>query len=194
MIFKKIYHTVKKTYNNKKFKTCSKIFTHLTKQEKEKLYNLALSLPVKSVVVEIGSYVGASSCYLGLAAKKRNHKVYCVDTWQNDAMTEGNKDTFKEFTKNTLKFENFITPLKGLSIDMANNFDEQIDFMFFDGDHSYEGINSDFKAWFPKLKKNAIIVFHDIGWAEGVNKVIEENIELLQKNGNLPNMWFGQKK
>ena len=57
------------------------IFTHLTKKERLLLYKLALSLPKESIVVEIGSYLGASSSFLAVAIKERDGKVYCIDTW-----------------------------------------------------------------------------------------------------------------
>lgn len=40
--------------------------------------------------------------------------------------------------------------------------DYEVDFLFFDGDHSYKGIKSDFEMYSPLVKKGGIIVFHDI--------------------------------
>lgn len=67
------------------------IFIHLTAEEKETLHRFVLSLPFKSNCVEIGSYYGASSCFIADAAKRKLGKLYCIDTWQNQAMTEGEK-------------------------------------------------------------------------------------------------------
>lgn len=41
-----------------------------------------------------------------------------------------------------------------------------IDFLFIDGDHSYEGVRGDFNLWGPKVKKGGMIVFHDIVGAD----------------------------
>ena len=38
----------------------------------------------------------------------------------------------------------------------------KIDFLLFDGDHSYEGIKKDWMMYSPMVKKGGIIVFHDI--------------------------------
>ena len=38
---------------------------------------------------------------------------------------------------------------------------EQIDLIFIDGDHTYEGVKTDFESWFPHLRKGAIILFHN---------------------------------
>src|SRR4051812_26756171 len=68
------------------------IISHLTPQERYKLYELAIG---KKKLLEIGSYLGASATCFGAAVKDQSAKIYCVDTWNNDAMTEGKKETFK---------------------------------------------------------------------------------------------------
>jgi predicted O-methyltransferase YrrM len=36
-----------------------------------------------------------------------------------------------------------------------------IDVLFIDGDHSYEGCKADIDAWFPFVKEGGVIMFHD---------------------------------
>lgn len=38
----------------------------------------------------------------------------------------------------------------------------KLDFLFIDGDHSYEGVKKDFEFYSPLVKKDGIITFHDI--------------------------------
>jgi predicted O-methyltransferase YrrM len=38
----------------------------------------------------------------------------------------------------------------------------QLDFLFIDGDHSYEGVKKDFEMYSPLVRKGGIIGFHDI--------------------------------
>lgn len=167
------------------------IFTHLTPDEKQALLTLSKGLKQNSVLVEIGSYLGASSCFISMGAKNKNNKLYCVDTWQNDAMTEGKRETFDVFKENTSDFSDIIQPLQGKSDEVAAKFDKQIDFIFFDGDHNYEGIKTDWEKWSPKLKSGSVVVFHDWGWAEGVVKVINENVKpRVEKENTLPNMYW----
>jgi predicted O-methyltransferase YrrM len=40
--------------------------------------------------------------------------------------------------------------------------DERVDFLFVDGDHTYEGVKRDFEMYSPLVRKNGIIAFHDI--------------------------------
>ena len=39
---------------------------------------------------------------------------------------------------------------------------KDVDFLFIDGDHTYEGVKKDFEMYSPLVKKGGIIAFHDI--------------------------------
>jgi cephalosporin hydroxylase len=39
---------------------------------------------------------------------------------------------------------------------------KELDFLFIDGDHTYEGVKKDFEMYSPLVKKGGIIAFHDI--------------------------------
>jgi len=39
---------------------------------------------------------------------------------------------------------------------------ERVDFLFIDGDHTYEGVKKDFEMYSPLVKKGGIIAFHDL--------------------------------
>ena len=39
---------------------------------------------------------------------------------------------------------------------------EKIDFLFIDGDHTYQGVKKDFEMYSPLVSENGIIAFHDI--------------------------------
>jgi predicted O-methyltransferase YrrM len=158
------------------------IFTHTEPIERLLLYRLALGLPPNAVALEIGSYLGASACFLaaGLSKVGDGTKLFCVDTWNNDAMTEGGRDTYQEFLSNTEAYMKNIIPLKGFSDKVAETFDTPINLLFIDGDHSYEGCRKDILAWLPHLKKNGIIVMHDFRYSPGVKKAVGELIEPIR--------------
>jgi len=152
----------------------------------------ALTKVKGSVYVEVGSYLGASSTFIAAGIMKRqaaDARLYCIDTWNNDAMTEGYKETYSLFLENTSPYKDIIIPRRGVSKDVAELFHEGIDFLFLDGDHSYEGAKTDVQVWLPKLKHSAIVVMHDIAWAEGVQNVFAEFIEpQARRIKRLPNM------
>jgi len=157
--------------------------THLTDNEKVFLYKKAGELKQRAIIAEIGSYLGASTCFLGAGVKKNGGKVFAVDTWTNLAMSEGPRETYKDFLSNIEPFKDTVTPLRGNSVDIANIFNESIDLLFIDGDHSYGAVCRDIDAWLPKVKENGIVVFHDYGWSDGVKQAVRELILPVQIEG-----------
>lgn len=151
--------------------------TRLTLCERMLLCSLARKISDHGVIVEIGSFLGASSCFLAEGSKEKRATVYCIDTWMNDAMSQAKSDTFREFSTNCSMYGKRIVPLRGFSDDVAKGFFHPIDLLFIDGDHSYEGCNRDIKAWLPKVRNGAVVVFHDYGWAEGVQRAVTEAIK-----------------
>ena len=170
----------------------AKIATHLSPDEKIALYRLSKELNSKPVAVEIGSYLGASSCFIASGVMRSGGLLCCIDTWQNETMPDGERDTYSEFYNNTFQYRDIIKPLRGRSdkvIDDFRKFNRSIDLLFIDGDHSYEGCKADWDLYSPFLRKGSIVVFHDTGWAEGVNQVIAESvIKVARRILRLPNM------
>ena len=179
---------------NLKFKNENKIFTHLTGEEKIELYRLAKN--TSGIYVEIGSYLGASANFIarGIYKNKTDYSLlYCVDTWKNEEMSEGKRDTYEEFLINTKKFKDVIHPLRGYSVEIAKAFVKSIDFLFIDGDHRYEGVNSDVQVWLPKLKQGGIIIFHDIKWANGVKRTVQESIKpIVEQEKLMSNLYWAK--
>ena len=59
---------------------------------------------------------------------------------------------------------------------------KEIDFLFIDGDHSYEGVKSDFEMFSPLVKKGGTVCFHDIApngleWCAGKVSVFWKEIK-----------------
>jgi len=72
-------------------------------------------------------------------------------------------------------YQTFIRSTQTLHLLRANSHDHStldkvkicldgrpIDFLFLDGDHTYEGIHQDFEMYSPMVKKGGIVGFHDI--------------------------------
>lgn len=72
-------------------------------------------------------------------------------------------------------YESFATRSQRISLLTANSHEnstlrkvtgalggEKLDFLFIDGDHSYEGVKQDFEMYSPLVKKGGIVGFHDI--------------------------------
>lgn len=152
------------------------ISTHLSKRELSTLYGLARELGISARALEIGSYLGASSCYLAAALGVGNGHLFCVDTWENQTMPDGERDTFGEFQMNTRGITNRITPIRKNSLELKpSDFQEQqFNLVFIDGDHSYRGVKNDFEKVASWVVGGGILAFHDCIAFEGVARTIGE--------------------
>lgn len=177
-------------------RTAFAVPSHLTRAERVKLYELASGC---RNVAEIGSYIGASACCFGesmLSQSRAGGRLYCIDTWNNESMTEGLRDTWAEFQKNTARYSELITPIRGFSTDVVAQLGEQtdaLDLLFIDGDHAYSAVKADWEHYERFLATGSIVVFHDCAWAEGVQRVIEEDAKpRVAEFDALPNLWWGR--
>lgn len=167
--------------------------SHLTLEEKSCLYLLAKN---RECILEIGSYLGASACCFGAALQETGFgKLICIDTWNNDSMSEGIFDTWQDFMDNTHAYRKYITALRGFSADIAKELSgklKHVDVLFLDADHSYRGVKEDWEAYKCFLHPGSIVIFHDYGWADGVIRVVHEDvIPFVSNHDRLPNMWWG---
>ena len=157
--------------------------THLTQRERVLLFEMAKSLPPFPTVVEVGSYLGSSTCCLAAGCRLRKGRVYAVDTWTNSGMSEGPRDTYQEFLRNTTPLRDWIVPLRGYSTEVGSKFSGQIDLLFVDGDHSYEAVRADLETWLPKVKDGGMVLLYGYNWAQDVNRAVRELVVPIQIQG-----------
>jgi predicted O-methyltransferase YrrM len=153
-----------------------RIFSHTSAKERIALFDIARALPAGAQALEIGSHIGSSALFLGAGLKTVGGRLFCVDTWNNETMPDGEQDTYPTFAANTAEFAGLITPLRKRSDFLT--FEEigtKLDFAFIDGDHSEDSVRKDFTLLEPWMKPVSIIAFHDASvHFPGVNKVIGE--------------------
>lgn len=51
---------------------------------------------------------------------------------------------------------------------------KEVDMLFIDGDHSYEGVKQDWEMYSPLVKKGGIVVFHDSVGYDSVKRLCDE--------------------
>jgi len=151
------------------------ITTFTSPAELTTLYELACKCSPGGAALEIGSYLGASACYIAAGLREVGGKLYCVDTWQNETMPDGERDTLAEFKHNT----NGVTPLLFLirkRVDQLTLDDvpQKLDLIFIDGDHSYESVKADFHRVAPWLSDTGVVAFHDHYFWKSVSRFIGE--------------------
>jgi hypothetical protein len=81
-------------------------------------------------------------------------------------LTKKGKNCFKEF-----KLEKHIKLFVQTTQDFAKKYPKnRYDYIYIDGDHSYKGVKTDFKLFWPKLNKEGLMLFHDIS----ITKTLDE--------------------
>lgn len=158
--------------------------------ERAFLFRLSHDLEINAKVVEIGSWIGESTCLLASGLKGSEAKMYAIDNFKGNASDPSAKMRYQErmskmkidntkeiFDKNIAHFnlESRITAIVADSMTAAKTFCEtphSIDLLFIDGDHSEEATKNDIKAWLPFVKHGGIIVCHDFTSNHGVPQAI----------------------
>lgn len=149
--------------------------TYTTAPELAALGRLAHRVRPGRAGLEIGAYLGAASRYLASGLSRRGGKLYCVDTWNNETMPEGVRDTYQEFRRNLGGLEPWIVPVRKRSEQMVrSDVPEPVGLVFIDGDHSYEACRGDFEIVQQFLAEDAVVAFHDCAAFEGVSRVVGE--------------------
>lgn len=128
-------------------------------------------LPNNSLIVELGCWKGRSTSCLGveIVNSQKDITLYCVDSWKYFEQTEQPTSSQEDFDKVYEEFLNNIKPfayttnvIRKESKDAASLFfNEMLDFVFIDANHSYEGVKIDIESWLSKVKKGGIIAGHD---------------------------------
>ena len=138
-------------------------------QKTKELYMLQNFLKEHKIerVLEIGSYRGGTAMLWAKIVHPNNGKVFCLDLrfnwdafWEPNFMHDG-----QVYKKSSLK--DIVTEFEGdsHSIEMKEKVSKevgQVDLLFIDGDHSYEGVKDDFYSYSKLVKPGGFVVFHDI--------------------------------
>jgi hypothetical protein len=68
--------------------------------------------------------------------------------------------------------------------------DGYFDFVYIDGNHNYESVKEDMKAWFPKVKKGGLLGGHDFDNRNITRQDVAEAVKDFCKENNLEYMVF----
>jgi len=181
------------------------------------LYDIALKYcPDNSIFVEIGSWMGRSTCYMGEGIKnsQKNIKFYAIDTWEGSEEPQHKEtieklknqklslfDTFN-FHLKSCEVSEYVTPFQTTSLTAAEQFeDNSLDFVHIDASHDYENVLEDIRAWYPKIKPGGFLTGDDyvINWG-GVIRAVNEyftnkSVLLLDRqDGTISKVWIHQKQ
>ena len=147
--------------------------------EGEALYLYAKQYVRNDPCLEIGSYCGKSSVYLGSAVKENGQKLYSIDHhkgseeqqpgeeyFDSDLINaEGNGiDTLPFFleTIEKSKLDKFVIPIVSTSEEAYQDFTLNFDMVFIDGGHSEKAAQKDYELWSQRITKGGLLAIHDV--------------------------------
>jgi hypothetical protein len=118
--------------------------------------------------LEVGTFLGKSAIYMAEKIKEsgKNIELHVLDTFKSMPSGEykEGKDFFDEFKSNikSCGVDDIIVIHRGDSLNYHINFEKNyFDFIYIDGNHTYEYVKSDIENFLPKLKNNRNLAGHD---------------------------------
>ncbi|HEY0185520.1 MAG TPA: CmcI family methyltransferase, partial [Rhodopila sp.] len=160
------------------------------------LFRDLLSEVRPALVVEVGTWKGASAIHMAGICKELELKaeIVCVDTWLGNwqhwtrdsgigskgdlRIVNGFPTLYFQFLSNVLSkhHSDIITPLPLTGIAGAKLFAHyklRPDFVYIDGDHEYESVIFDLRAWLQLVSDGGVLLGDDYEWP-GVRRAVEE--------------------
>ena len=152
----------------------------------KQLIRLIEELPYQEALTgaEIGVYLGATSA--SLLDRFENLKLWMVDPYNPGAYLKKNDQLSKlsaanhldhaSTARNAVEFaSDRRTFVPVASPEAARFVPDDLDFVFLDGDHSYEAVTQDISTWIAKLKPdgNGLFAGHDYNRTEVAQAVDE---------------------
>ncbi|HEX7777484.1 MAG TPA: class I SAM-dependent methyltransferase [Parvibaculum sp.] len=143
------------------------------------LHDAALDASKRGPVMEIGSYCGKSTVYIGTACQLNGAVLYALDHhygseenqkgWEHhdaslhDAETD-RLNTFPLFrrTLRMARLEDTVVPLVAPSKVVSNGWATPLAMVFIDGGHGLEPAMDDYRHWSPRVIPGGILAIHDV--------------------------------
>ena len=162
------------------------------------LYEEVKRVSENNFCVEIGSYCGKSTCFIGQACKENKSKLITIDHHKGSEEQQlgelyfdaevydeklGRVNTLPLLEKNLAKFdlEEVVKPLVMDSISASKIVENNADLIFIDGSHTFESAESDYELWKNKIKKDGTLAIHDVYDSEdeggqAPNKIFKQSL------------------
>jgi len=151
----------------------------LDPEEGVRLYELALVAGRSGPCLEVGSYCGKSTIYLGCACRESDQLLYAVDhhtgseehqigeEYHDPALYDADHDvmdSFREFRANVARADliQTVVPIVADSHHAGRYWGTPLSLVFIDGGHSEAAALADYRTWAPHVVPGGILAIHDI--------------------------------
>lgn len=143
------------------------------------LHDYCLTAGERGPCLEVGSYCGKSTVYLGEACRKAGVTLYAVDHHRGSEehqpgeeyhdtslfdASAGLMDSFREFRMNmrAASLEDVVVPIVSSSLVAAQDWRTPLGMVFIDGGHSLEAALNDYRSWAGHVVPGGVLAIHDI--------------------------------
>jgi predicted O-methyltransferase YrrM len=151
----------------------------LDDDEGMRLYDLGRECAPLGPVIEIGSYCGKSSVYLGSGVREAGGVLVCVDhhrgneeqqpgelyhdadLYDADADRLDSLHTLRQ-TLREAELEETVALMVTTSAGAAALFGGEAGMVFIDGGHTHEAANADYEAWSGRVVRGGVLAIHDL--------------------------------
>jgi predicted O-methyltransferase YrrM len=147
--------------------------------EGEALYDYCIASAKLGPCLEVGSYCGKSTVYLGQACRESDTVLFAVDHHRGSEEHQlgeeyhdaelfdeqlGLLDSFKNFRVNmrAAALEETVVPIVAPSAVAAREWETPLGMVFIDGGHSLEAAMADYNSWSEHIIPGGILAIHDI--------------------------------
>jgi predicted O-methyltransferase YrrM len=151
----------------------------LDEEEGHCLYETALEAGRMGPCLEIGSYCGKSTVFLGTACKNSKSILFSIDHHRGSEEQQpgeeyfdpglfdplsGQIDTFREFRKTlaSAAIEDAVVPIVCRSEVAARRWATPLSLVFIDGGHALETVLTDYNVWAGHIMPGGYLMIHDI--------------------------------
>ena len=151
----------------------------LAPEEGEALHCYAKETSNLGPTLEVGSYCGKSTVYLGTAVKSMNGTLFALDhhrgseehqlgeEYHDPDLYDGDielMDSFKIFrqTMRQANLEDTVVPLVAPSSVVGKHWATPLSMVFIDGGHSLEAAMNDYRNWAHHIVHGGILAIHDL--------------------------------
>lgn len=150
-------------------------------EEGDALHEAVCSVPDSIVgpIVEVGSYCGRSTIWLGAAARRTGRVVHAVDhhmgseenqpgwEWHEPDLVDprtGRMDTLPHFRHTIVSagLTDVVVAVVGDSATVARGWTTPIAALFIDGGHGVEPASLDYELWTPHVAMGGALIIHDV--------------------------------
>lgn len=150
----------------------------LSAEEGETLFDCAANGASKAPFLEIGSYCGKSTVYLGLGCQRAGRALFALDhhrgseehqpgeLFHDPELTDegGDVDTLRSFraTVSEAGLDDTVIPILSESSRFSRTWSGPLSGVFIDGGHSLEAALADYRGWVGFIEAKGLLAIHDV--------------------------------